>query len=378
MSAAVPKIEALAIPNDAAPAIGLFDSGSGGLLTASWIVRICRELGRTVNVIFVGDTANLPYGTKPLEDVARLADGHIDRLSGWCPVIGIACNTAGLAWERLGRRGKAVGTPRVVSIVDVGTERAFSLARTVGDPLSPRRKKTVGVIGTELTADCQPQADSLLELHRTALSAAIGHELPLVPYEQTPRGAAPSLPRTFIHFEKTPHIAVMREKFDGNDAPGGITRGHVRHFDCPLTLPHDLEIVSCAAQELVGFIDNDRVMAPNGLIKEPWAEPVRNYLRHASRELQLRKATSLILACTHFEYFSREFSELFPGMAARAGVVSPSGALAWTLLDALFELNERRTGPTDPTTSRIWMHFTGHTPPREALVALGLGDAVLV
>lgn len=368
----------LLIPNEATPAIGLFDSGSGGLLTASWIVRICRELGRAVNVVFVGDTANLPYGTKPLADVAQLADGHIDQLGAWCPIVGIACNTAGLAWERLGRRGKFGSSPRVFSIVDVGTERAFSLARTVGDPLSPRRKKTVGVIGTELTADCQPQADSLLELHRGTLSAAIGHELPLVPYEQTARGATPTLPRSLINYEKTPHIAVMRERFDDERVPGGITRANVRHFDCPLTLPHDLKIVSCAAQQLVRFVDIDRVMATNGLVKEPWAEPVREYLRHASHELQMHHATSLILACTHFEYFNREFSELFPGMAARAGIVSPSGALAWTLLDALFELNERRTAPPSPATPRVWMHFTGATPPREALEALELGDAHLI
>jgi glutamate racemase len=365
-------------PSPQAPAIGLFDSGSGGLLTVSWIVRICRESGQAANVVFVGDTANLPYGTKSLEEVAKLSDAHIDKLSAWCPIIGIACNTAGLAWDRLGRRGKGGSGPRVMSIVDVGSERSYSLARVVGDPNMPRRRKVVGVVGTELTADCQPQADSLIELHRTSLSGALGHELPLVPYEQTPRGHAPSLPRSLIHYERTPHIAVIKQRFEGTSMPGGVTRANVRNYDCPSPMPHDLEVVSCAAQRLVKFVEIDCIMAENGLVKEPWAETLRAYLRETSQQLQWRKATSLILACTHFEYFHREFAELFPGMAARAGIVSPSGTLAWSLIDMFSELGQRASVPTPSSEPRVWLHFTGAAPPPETLAALGLASAQVV
>jgi hypothetical protein len=50
-----------------------------------------------VSVVFFGDTANLPYGTKTQERVASLSDAMIGRLSPYCPVLGIACNTASAA-----------------------------------------------------------------------------------------------------------------------------------------------------------------------------------------------------------------------------------------------------------------------------------------
>ena len=84
-------------------AIGVFDSGSGGMVAAAYLSRILRDAGESLSVVFFGDTANLPYGKKTQEHVAELSDAIITRLAPLCPVIGIACNTASASWARFGK-----------------------------------------------------------------------------------------------------------------------------------------------------------------------------------------------------------------------------------------------------------------------------------
>lgn len=366
------------LPIDAGTCIGIFDSGSGGLVTTSWVARILEEVGIPAGVLFIGDTANLPYGTKPLETVAAMADIIIDRLSPICPAIGIACNTASTAWERAGRRGKSGTGPRIFSIVDVGAEQAYAKARIGDDRQSPRRCKSIGVLGTELTVDCQAHADRLIELHRNTLSLIAGHELPLVLYELSQGGPTPTLPRNVIHYDRTPHIAVTRESFMSPDSHGGISRAHVRNLEPPLSLPHDIEIVSLAAQRLVNFVDVEHVFTGDGLLKPIHADPVRSFLRQVSRDLQQRKVTSVILGCSHFEFFSDEFSLLLPGMAARSSIVSPSGTLAWALVDFFQEFRERFPAKCNLTSPKVYAHFTGPQPSAETLQALGLQELTLL
>jgi glutamate racemase len=156
-------------------AIGVFDSGSGGMVTAAYLSRILRDAGESVSVVFFGDTANLPYGKKTQEHVASLSDAIIARVEPLCPVIGIACNTASASWARFGIVGKGQGWPRVFSVVDVAAGLAYERARTVFEPKARRRRKVIGVLGTELTAQIQSHAEKVVECHRAALSRAIGH-----------------------------------------------------------------------------------------------------------------------------------------------------------------------------------------------------------
>jgi len=50
-------------------AIGVFDSGLGGLTAA----RVLEEILPYENLIYFGDTANMPYGPRTREDLVRLA-----------------------------------------------------------------------------------------------------------------------------------------------------------------------------------------------------------------------------------------------------------------------------------------------------------------
>ena len=56
--------------------IGIFDSGVGGLTVARAIIdQLPNE-----SIIYLGDTANTPYGPKSLSEVRTLALSVMDRL----------------------------------------------------------------------------------------------------------------------------------------------------------------------------------------------------------------------------------------------------------------------------------------------------------
>jgi glutamate racemase len=343
-------------------------------VTAAYQTRMLRDAGQDVSVLFFGDTANLPYGKKTQEHVARLSDAIIHQLAPFCPVIGIACNTASASWARFGHAGQRPGEPRVFSVVQVAAELAYEKARTVVDPQLRRRKKTIGVLGTELTAEIQSHAERIVELHRATLSRAIGHQLPLVPYGFDQSGMAPALPGTVIDYDRTPRVAVIREDEAG---PGGTTRAGVRHWEPPDELPQDVEVVARDAQKLVAAVDVAHILDEEGRVKPEWRDRLSAYLQEVSAEMTRRRATALILGCTHFEYFEREFGRLLPTLAARNGIVGPSGALAWTLMDAFDE--HVRAHPVRPIAAGrgSYFAFSGDRPPDATFKSLGLERVVL-
>ncbi len=72
-------------------AIGVFDSGVGGLTVAAELVR--RLPGE--DIVYFGDTARVPYGTKSPETVLRFARENLEFLKTKdVKMIVIACNTA--------------------------------------------------------------------------------------------------------------------------------------------------------------------------------------------------------------------------------------------------------------------------------------------
>lgn len=363
------------LPVSARQAIGVFDSGSGGMVTAAFLWRMLNDVGLQASTVFFGDTKNLPYGKRSQADVAGLSDAIIGKLSDTCPVIGIACNTASAAWTRLGTIGKSGSLPRVLSVVKVAAELAYQRSRVIFEPRVKQRLKVVGVLGTELTATIQSHAEAIVNLHRQALSRAIGHELPLVPYEFASGGLRPSLAAGVIDYARTPHIGVVRED---EQAPGGTTRAGILNWDPPEDLPHAVRIVARDAQKLVAAVDVAHILDADGRVKPEWSGELRDYLRATSRELVQRQATALILGCTHFEYFEDEFSRLLPTLSARNGIICPSGALACQLLDAYREFID--VNPIQPVVRHdaAYFAFSGERPPDETFKALALENVTLV
>ena len=75
-------------------AIGIFDSGVGGL-------SVWREVARLLpacDIVYVADQAHVPYGPRQLAEVRRFAEG-VTRflLDAGCDVVVVACNTASAA-----------------------------------------------------------------------------------------------------------------------------------------------------------------------------------------------------------------------------------------------------------------------------------------
>lgn len=71
--------------------IGIYDSGFGGL-------TVWREVRRALpgeSLVYLGDGKNCPYGSRPEEEVRRLADEAVGELvAAGCKLIVVACNTA--------------------------------------------------------------------------------------------------------------------------------------------------------------------------------------------------------------------------------------------------------------------------------------------
>lgn len=77
-------------PVNSAP-LGFFDSGVGGLT----VVRAVQELLPSENILYLGDTARLPYGSKSPETIRQFADEDARFLIGrGVKAIVVACNTA--------------------------------------------------------------------------------------------------------------------------------------------------------------------------------------------------------------------------------------------------------------------------------------------
>ncbi len=128
--------------------IGIFDSGVGGLTVARSIIdQLPNE-----SIIYLGDTANSPYGPKSLNEVRTLALGVMDRLvDEGVKVLVIACNTASAAVLRDARERYTEG--RGIPVVEV-------IQPAVRRAVAATRNGRVGVIGTSGTINSKAYDDA--------------------------------------------------------------------------------------------------------------------------------------------------------------------------------------------------------------------------
>ena len=106
--------------------IGVFDSGIGGLT----VVRALRRLLPEESIVYLGDTARVPYGTKSHATIERytLQAGAI--LARHDPkLMVIACNTASA--HGLAALQAAAPCP-VIGVIEPGAEAAAAVAGPVG------------------------------------------------------------------------------------------------------------------------------------------------------------------------------------------------------------------------------------------------------
>jgi glutamate racemase len=114
--------------------IAMFDSGVGGLTVAAAV----RRLLPNEDIVYLGDTARVPYGIKSPQTVTQFAR----QLAGWLlqyrpKLMVVACNTlSAVAMPQL----EAMGLP-VLGVVEPGAKAAASLSAG----------RTVAVLATEAT-----------------------------------------------------------------------------------------------------------------------------------------------------------------------------------------------------------------------------------
>jgi glutamate racemase len=125
--------------------LGIFDSGVGGLTVA----RAVLDQLPAESVVYVGDTANSPYGPRRIADVRALALGVMDALveTHGVKLLVIACNSASAACLRDARERYPIP---VVEVIQPAVRRAVAATRN----------GKVGVIGTAATVNSRAYNDA--------------------------------------------------------------------------------------------------------------------------------------------------------------------------------------------------------------------------
>jgi glutamate racemase len=117
--------------------IGVFDSGVGGLT----VVRALRRRLPSERIVYLGDTARVPYGTKSPETVIRYARACTRvLLERGVKLLVIACNTASA--HALPTLQNELGTP-VIGVIEPGSQAAAAASAT----------GRIGIIGTRGTIE---------------------------------------------------------------------------------------------------------------------------------------------------------------------------------------------------------------------------------
>jgi glutamate racemase len=133
-------------------AIGIFDSGVGGLTVLREIIRSLPQ----EDTIYFGDTARVPYGTKSPETVSRYAREVTSFLVRRdIKLLVVACNTASaVALPGLKRQFPIP----VVGVIEPGARRAVEVTRS----------GRIGVIGTSGTIRSSAYTRAIKRLNPTA------------------------------------------------------------------------------------------------------------------------------------------------------------------------------------------------------------------
>ena len=129
--------------------IGIFDSGVGGLTVAKAVMNLLPE----EEIVYLGDTANLPYGEKSAEKVTEYAFANTHFLLKYdIKVLVVACNTASsVALESL----QAHFDIPILGVIEPAARAALKMTRN----------KRLSVIGTNRTIKSDVYAKVLRRLN---------------------------------------------------------------------------------------------------------------------------------------------------------------------------------------------------------------------
>jgi len=150
--------------------LGVFDSGLGGLTVAAALRRALPS----ERIIYLGDTARVPYGTRSAETVVRYARGCAKLLlDRGVKALIIACNTVSAVAVDILRA--ELDLP-VLGVVEPGARAAVEALNHSG------RRGPIGVLGTAGTvaSGAYPRAVSQLSTRLEVVAQAAPLLVPLV------------------------------------------------------------------------------------------------------------------------------------------------------------------------------------------------------
>ncbi|HAK88873.1 MAG: glutamate racemase [Nitrospirae bacterium GWB2_47_37] len=130
--------------------IGIFDSGVGGLT----VLKEIAELLPAENILYLGDTARVPYGIRSPETVIRYSFECTEfLLRKNIKLLVVACNTVSAI--SLQKIREAVSIP-VIGVIDPGAAAAVNVTKN----------KRIGIIGTEATIKSSSYVKAVKALNR--------------------------------------------------------------------------------------------------------------------------------------------------------------------------------------------------------------------
>lgn len=142
--------------------IGVFDSGVGGL-------TVVREIMRQIpgeHIVYFGDTARVPYGSKSKDTVTRYSRQIVNfLLTQDVKAIVVACNTASAyALDTL----KSEFDIPIIGVIEPGARAAINVTQN----------NKIGVIGTEGTIESKTYETTIAEMLKEC--QVIGKSCPLL------------------------------------------------------------------------------------------------------------------------------------------------------------------------------------------------------
>jgi glutamate racemase len=141
--------------------IGAFDSGVGGLT----VVQAMRRLLPAEDILYLGDTARVPYGNKSPETIVRYSRENLAYLRNHgVKAVVVACNTASA--HALATLQKEADIP-VIGVIAPGVEAA----------LAATRNQRVGIIGTQGTIQSEAYQNLLRQSHPGIVITAVAAPL---------------------------------------------------------------------------------------------------------------------------------------------------------------------------------------------------------
>jgi glutamate racemase len=222
--------------------IGIFDSGVGGLTVAREIMSLLPE----ETIVYLGDTANLPYGEKSADIIQGYSVANTDFLLKYdIKVLVVACNTASsVALEYL----KTNYDIPIIGVIEPAVKGA----------LYATRNKTIGVIGTNRTIKSDVYAKTIHKLEND--SEVLSKSCPLF---------VPLIEDNFIEHNAT---ALIAEEYLKEFEDSGVDSLILGCTHYPLIknviakiLPK-VKLIDSAystAMDLQSVLDADKMFAPN-------------------------------------------------------------------------------------------------------------------